>query len=403
VPNNKKDSDAPIDRLLSRTLEARATAPPGDTCLDAGTVAAWADGALDARERARVEAHAADCGRCQAMLAAMITSMPAPDTARSWRRVPAMGWLVPLTLAATALVVWIAAPNRSIVQRSDSSTVDQVSPTAPAAPDPAAAAEAKDQTASRSQRQLARDQVSPTAPAAPDRAAASEAKGQTASRSQGQLARDSDTPAAVAPGDLRERRPAEAAGRQASPALAAGANALADSANAAPAAPLAGVSPTSLPAAGGAPPVSAPAAAPSASIDARREGSSSSAQLAFANRLDVVIVSSNPATRFRLLPGGGVQRSADGGSTWRSEATGTTAPLTAGASPSPSVCWLVGPSGTVLLSIDGRSWRRLAFPEAVDLRSVTASDSENATVTAADGRAFVTTDGGQNWSRAPGL
>lgn len=119
--------------------------------------------------------------------------------------------------------------------------------------------------------------------------------------------------------------------------------------------------------------------------------------------MENLIVSSNPATRFRLLPGGGVQRSADGGSTWRTEVTGTTETLTAGASPSPSVCWLVGISGTVLLSTDGRSWRRLTFPEVVDLRSVSATDNETATVTTVDGRAFVTTDGGQTWSRSPGL
>jgi photosystem II stability/assembly factor-like uncharacterized protein len=92
-----------------------------------------------------------------------------------------------------------------------------------------------------------------------------------------------------------------------------------------------------------------------------------------------------------------VQRSADGGATWRTENAGAADTLTAGASPSPSVCWLIGRSGTVLLSTDGRSWRRLAFPEEVDLRSITATDSENATVTTADGRVFATTDGGQTW------
>jgi photosystem II stability/assembly factor-like uncharacterized protein len=53
-----------------------------------------------------------------------------------------------------------------------------------------------------------------------------------------------------------------------------------------------------------------------------------------------------------------------------------------------------------LLSIDGRSWRRVTFPETVDLRAVTAADVDNATVTTADGRVFVTVDGGQTWSRA---
>jgi photosystem II stability/assembly factor-like uncharacterized protein len=120
-----------------------------------------------------------------------------------------------------------------------------------------------------------------------------------------------------------------------------------------------------------------------------------------ANRFETVIVSSNPATRFRLLPGGGVQRSADGGATWRNEVTGATDTLAAGSSPSPSVCWLVGPRGTIVLTTGGNTWRRIAFPEAVDLRAVVATDGENATVTTADGRSFMTTDAGANWSRTP--
>ena len=79
------------------------------------------------------------------------------------------------------------------------------------------------------------------------------------------------------------------------------------------------------------------------------------------------IVSSNPGSRWRIVPDGAVQRSADGGSTWQTQQTGVAVTLIAGASPSPSVCWLVGPGGIVLLSTDGRSWRRLPFPEMTDL------------------------------------
>ena len=75
--------------------------------------------------------------------------------------------------------------------------------------------------------------------------------------------------------------------------------------------------------------------------------------------------------------------------------------LTAGASPAPSVCWLVGPGGTVIVSTDGRSWRRLPFPEPAPLASVRATDDKIAQVTAADGRTFSTTDGGLTWTRSP--
>jgi photosystem II stability/assembly factor-like uncharacterized protein len=76
--------------------------------------------------------------------------------------------------------------------------------------------------------------------------------------------------------------------------------------------------------------------------------------------------------------------------------------LTAGASPSPSVCWRGGPGGTVLLSTDGRMWRRVPFPEMTDLVSVRATDEHTATVTTLDGRTILTKDGGLTWVRSPG-
>jgi hypothetical protein len=110
-----------------------------------------------------------------------------------------------------------------------------------------------------------------------------------------------------------------------------------------------------------------------------------------------VIVSPSPLSRWRIVAGGVVERSTDGGSTWQVQETGATVPLAGGVSPSPSVCWLVGPAGTVLLSTDGQSWRRVAFPEAADLTSVDAAGDTIASVTASDGRTFSTRDGGLTW------
>ncbi len=109
------------------------------------------------------------------------------------------------------------------------------------------------------------------------------------------------------------------------------------------------------------------------------------------------IVSPDPNMRWRVT-GPSVERSTDGGRTWRTQPTGTSLDLLAGSSPSPTVCWIVGRSGLVLVSTDGESWRRLVFPDsAVDLVNVTARDGLAATVTAANGRTYRTSDAGRTW------
>jgi photosystem II stability/assembly factor-like uncharacterized protein len=58
---------------------------------------------------------------------------------------------------------------------------------------------------------------------------------------------------------------------------------------------------------------------------------------------------------------------------------------------------LVGHGGLVLLSTDGRTFTHVSTPVAADLAAVQASDARTAVVTTADGRAFVTDDGGLTW------
>src|SRR5262249_60431203 len=113
------------------------------------------------------------------------------------------------------------------------------------------------------------------------------------------------------------------------------------------------------------------------------------------------VVSPNLTIRWRILTGGAVARSIDGGVTWQTQSTGATATLTGGAAPAPTVCWLIGPAGIVLLSTDGITWQPVAAPEAVDLVSIRATDGADATLASADGRTFTTIDGGRTW-RLPG-
>jgi hypothetical protein len=146
----------------------------------------------------------------------------------------------------------------------------------------------------------------------------------------------------------------------------------------------------------GAAPVSPPTASPPAA--AAEAAPMAKAMVARPAPL-VEIVSSNPGSRWRIVAGRSVQRSMDGGSTWQDQELGVSVALTAGSSPMPSVCWLVGSGGTVLVTVDGRTWRRVAFPEAVELIAVRATDAQSATVTTADGRTFSTVDGGATWGR----
>jgi photosystem II stability/assembly factor-like uncharacterized protein len=111
----------------------------------------------------------------------------------------------------------------------------------------------------------------------------------------------------------------------------------------------------------------------------------------------VVVQARGGSTRWRITAPGSVQRSNDAGATWETQSTGGPTTISSGAAPSASVCWLVGKAGVVLLSADGRSWRRVPFPEPVDLASVVATDANTATVIAASGRRFTTTDGGKSW------
>jgi hypothetical protein len=360
VINDKHDRDATVGRLLAGAMPRESEATAG-ACLDADTLAAWADHALDAGELATAEAHAADCARCQAMLAAMVKTAPAaPVTATFPWRLTSLRWLVPVTAAAAAVLLWTIVPLRDgpanvrqVSQSAESipqppSPAEPPSPTQPASPAPATDAAARMPPTAVNER-ARREQQAPA-----------EAKDLESDKKNALSRRSADGAKADASADLPARGADVRLEKRQAAAEAAAA------------------------------PTVAPAPAPAAKT------------FSF-GAPETVIVSSNPASRWRILPGGAVQRSADGGATWQTQSTGVSQTLSSGSSPSPSVCWLVGPGGIVLLSTDGRSWKRLAFPEAVPLAAIRATDAETATVTTADGREFVTDDGGRTWTRAPEL
>lgn len=327
--------DESIDRLLRRTVGAHDVRETTAACLDAETLAAMADGSLTSAQRAAAEAHVADCDRCLAVVAAMAKTGPPPVVTHR----PSwfsIRWLVPLTSAAVAVTAWL------VIQ--------------PAELHPEQATE---QTQQQRSETPARNQPS----SGPEPEAGSQKPGPTVDA----LAKREDQRAAADPSrnEVRRQRPSQ--------------KELADT-----------VAP---------PPqrVAEPAApAPSKPLE-RAEAADELNRFAAASA-PTVVVSSDPNVRWRVA-GASVQRSTDGGRTWTPQSTGTTDQLLAGSSPAPDVCWIVGRNGLVLLTTDGRTWRRLDAPETtIDLVGVTAVDAAIATVSTADGRTYRTSNAGRTWT-----
>jgi photosystem II stability/assembly factor-like uncharacterized protein len=119
-----------------------------------------------------------------------------------------------------------------------------------------------------------------------------------------------------------------------------------------------------------------------------------------ASSLRTVIASPDHDWQWRIA-GGAVEQTRDGGRTWQPQTLGEARAIRAGAAPAAHVCWLVGAQGAVLLTTDGTTWRRIAFPEPIDLVAVQADDAARATVTTATGRRYGTADAGQTWTLVP--
>jgi hypothetical protein len=328
-------------------------------CLDAETIAAWMDGSLPERERAAAEAHAADCDRCLAVLAAVANTTPPPlQSARpAWLSIR---WLVPIATVAVVAVAWVVQDQQPPVRTIDTIAVRQGEPAPTTMP-----------------------------PAEPKREVAPQANavgGAAAEKSPSpNIVTAKRTPSESARRDEQARTREEAAKREQLEQLARHGLIPQPRGAAAPPPPPAE-------------PPAKPTAAPQAAAAATRAADQTITQSQFRSAMaPTIVVSSDPNMRWRIS-GSVVERSTDSGRTWSVQPTGVQASLSAGASPAPGVCWIVGPGGTVLLTTDGERWRRLEFPDTTaNLVAVAARDALSATVTAADGRTYRTDDGGKTW------
>jgi photosystem II stability/assembly factor-like uncharacterized protein len=94
-----------------------------------------------------------------------------------------------------------------------------------------------------------------------------------------------------------------------------------------------------------------------------------------------------------------VERSTSGGASWQPAAIPAGTTVNGGTAPGPTICWLIGPAGTVLWTTDGSRFESVSIQGAGALVSIQATDASRATVTAADKQVYVTTDGGRTWTR----
>ena len=362
------DRDAALDRILHRyALPAEPSVddtPVSEDCLDPETAAAMADGGL----------------------AAIIRTTPEAPVRRAWWQMPSLRWLAPALATGLAVAVWVAVADRQ------ANVTPVAVPTSAPAQSPSATLEKREIPAVPAPQE--RDEK---ADAEPARQALSELKDNAATREgakekvreRSKLARTVDQLAAAKPREeaLDKKAPAPAP----VPQLAAAPPAAASPAPAAPPTP-------SVVAGAGRGGVAGGQGRP----DSARQTEAFGARAAFSDAAETVAVPipdvTSPDARSRWrISGASVQRSTDNGATWTVQDTGTTVRLTAGSSPNPDICWIVGAQGTVLVSVDGRSWQRLKSPDPGLLVSVRATSADAATLTTSDGRTFATTDRGRTW------
>lgn len=352
--SQSRNRDAAVDRWLRRQPASAAKLAATTGCIDPELIAAWADGGLGAEARLGVEEHLSSCARCQAIAGTMartesIAAWAVPERRSPWKW---LTWAVPLTAVATIAMLivldrrtqWAGRPARTDtpqVAESRRSDRPAIAPT---------------------ERNDLKDQS--TAATAPDRQARTVAPGDERQSLDALTKRENEKLQGNRAAD-----PASARSRSAPPA---------------PAAPPSAAQPAPKP-------LQERAAAASRTEESDR----------FVRKVDAPLVeirSPNASVRWRFA-GATVERSIDAGTTWTPVPTGLTTPITSGAAPGESICWLAGQGGVVLLSTDGTTWQRVSDPPAADLSAIRATDARNATVTATDGREFVTTDGGRSWVR----
>ncbi len=383
----------------------RGTPDPRAACIDAETLAAWADGGLPRAEAAVVETHLADCDRCTAMLATFARTIPdVPVAEPLWKRWH-LRWLVPVATAATVAALWVLVPrpespqmtaSRAIARNDSQAGIESQASGAAGAAQLATPSETKEQEArfrvsqSKPADTLAKREESPSATLDDARGSRDEKLPQPLPLNETvTIAPSAPVPAPAREADRAEAKSTDTQTERFSP--------VAPSANATPPAAQTPAAPTSSRAG-----ETAAAKPPTAAAGQGTFRSAAEAPAALSAREQSAIVeiaSPDPMTRWRVVGTGRVERSTNGGARWEPATLPESATLIAGSSPSPSVCWLVGRAGSIYVTTDGLRFVRVPFSDRTDFVSIRATDGRRATVVTLDGRTMRTDDQGANWIR----
>lgn len=416
----RPDADAAIDRALRTVIGSNATG--GEACPEPDEVAAYAEGGLTPGERARLEAHAASCARCLDVLGAFArasgSAAPPPETVsaaepqRTGLRSPwwsgwRLRWAAPVAAAVTAVALYVAVDRDWRTANVPPVVSDAPASPAETKPSPEKAVPPRTTAAPASALPQARDLEANESEAPvmaahdlPGRVVVPPALPETEARRKAQPDARRQVEAADAAPPRRDPEavpPPTQAAPVAQPAASAERPSLRDG--------MAASRPE--PPAAAAPAVIARSTGVTASPVGQAEGhqrQDAPAQIEQMQKMAFEPVRATAgapggAVHWRVGVGGAIERSTDAGASWDTQASGVQVDLLAVSAPAPGTAWVVGRLGTVLLTIDGETWQRRTFPEAVDLVFVEAIDGRRATVAAADRRRWATTDGGQSWTR----
>jgi len=419
------EGDRAMPELLRRSLRADAAAP--GVCPGADILAAYYERSLGPDEAAGCEHHVSQCGRCREQLAAMARAEAPPlaEPRRAW--LLDWRWLVPAVTALLILTVWgMRGPaskfaghrsaNEPLVALSRSEQSAEQTVPQPQASAPASAPASRQGAASESHPRREMAQPSPqlqsatraVPPAAQknsagnltlnDSAAESSLK-MTAQQATVQADRLAEAGAAAAP-EEKKTVPAGFAPVPAQPVPAAQPStppfSTSQSATATGEVPVFNKNYSNI--------VGLSTAKQSASTIPNKSGAANEKALAQSTEqksAQIFIRTPDPMVLWRIAGAGFVERSQDGGATWNGQLPEMNAHFTAGEAPSAKALWLVGENGIILVTKDAAHWKKVPPPIPADFVSVDAQSASSATVTAASGQKFSTSNGGKKWVPAP--